>query len=140
MFVPAAVSPPSTWSIGADSTDMDELTILHGILDSYPYPIVFVDTEYIIRYMNRYARYHYYEERGYRDLIGKSLFDCHDTEHAKERIRQGFEKMKRDGKEMFVGVNARNLRIYMQPVRDKSGELIGFFERFEQNLRIDRKL
>lgn len=118
---------------------MDELTIFKGILDSYPYPIVFVDTEYVIRYMNRYAKYHYYEERGYRDLIGKSLFDCHDTEHARERIRQGFEKMKRDGKEMFVGVNARNQRIYMQPVRNEAGELIGFFERFELNLRIDRK-
>ena len=47
--------------------------------------------------------------------------------------------MKRDGKEAFVGVNLRNLRIYMQPVRDEQGKLIGFFERFEQNLRIDKK-
>lgn len=54
---------------------MDEKTILKGILDSYPYPIVFVDNDYIIRYLNRYAKYHYYQERGYRDLIGKSLFD-----------------------------------------------------------------
>lgn len=119
---------------------MDELTILKGILDSYPYPIVFVDTEYIIRYMNRYARYHYYEERGYRDLIGKSLFLCHGTEHARERIERGFEKMKQNGKEIFVGVNVRNQRIYMQPVRDQNGELIGFFERFELNERIDRKI
>ena len=51
---------------------MDEKTILKGILDSYPYPIVFVDNDYIIRYLNRYAKYHYYQERGYRDLIGKS--------------------------------------------------------------------
>ena len=50
---------------------MDEKTILKGILDSYPYPIVFVDNDYIIRYLNRYAKYHYYQERGYRDLIGK---------------------------------------------------------------------
>ena len=50
---------------------MDEKTILKGILDSYPYPIVFVDNDYIIRYLNRYAQYHYYQERGYRDLIEK---------------------------------------------------------------------
>jgi len=118
---------------------VDEMTIMKGILDSYPYPIVFVDDTFTIRYMNRYAQYHYYQERGYKDLIGKSLFDCHDREASKERIRAAFEKMKSDGKEAFVGVNLRNLRIYMQPVRDGQGKLIGFFERFEQNLRIDKK-
>ncbi len=119
---------------------MDELVILRGILDSLPYPVVFVDREYIIRYMNRYAQYHYYQERGYQDLMGQSIFACHDKESSRERIRAAFEKMKRDGKEMFVGVNARNQRLYMQPVRDKDGQLIGFFERFEMNLRIDRTL
>ena len=53
---------------------MDELVMLRGILDSLPYPVVFVDSSFIIRYMNRYAQYHYYQERGYRDLIGKSIF------------------------------------------------------------------
>ena len=33
--------------------------IMKGILDSYPYPIVFVDDTYTIRFMNRYAEYHY---------------------------------------------------------------------------------
>ena len=32
---------------------MEEIEILKGILNSYPYPIVFVDNDYIIRYMNR---------------------------------------------------------------------------------------
>ena len=48
--------------------------------------------------------------------------------------------MKSDGKEAFVGVNLHNLRIYMQPVRDEAGKLIGFFERFEQNLRLDKRV
>ena len=43
---------------------MEEIEILKGILNSYPYPIVFVDNDYIIRYMNRNAEYHYYEEKG----------------------------------------------------------------------------
>ncbi len=119
---------------------MDELVMLRGILDSLPYPVVFVDSSFIIRYMNRYAQYHYYQERGYRDLIGKSIFSCHNKESSRERIRTAFEKMKLDGKEMFVGVNARNQRLYMQPVRDGEGRLIGFFERFEMNLRIDQSL
>lgn len=48
--------------------------------------------------------------------------------------------MKSDGKEVFVGVNLRNQRIYMQPGRDREGRLLGFFQRFELNLRIDRTL
>lgn len=114
---------------------MDELTILRGIVNSYSTPIVFVDDTFTIRFMNRYAKYHYYQERGYSDLIGKNLFDCHDKDSSKERIMAAFEKMKSDGKEAFVGVNLRNYRIYMQPVRDEDGKLIGFFERFELNLQ-----
>ena len=61
---------------------MEEIEMLNGILNSYPYPIVFVDNDYIIRYMNRNAEYHYYEERVYKDLIGKSLFECHSNEKS----------------------------------------------------------
>lgn len=117
---------------------MDMNVIMKGILDSYPYPIVFVDDTYTIRFMNRYAEYHYYQERGYGPLLGKSLFDCHNTPAAKERIQAAFEGMKKDGKERFVSVNTRNQRIYMQPVRDGEGKLIGFFERFELNLEVRR--
>ena len=46
-----------------------------------------------------------------------------------------FEGMKKDGKERFVGVNVRNQRVYMQPVRDAEGKLCGFFERFELNVQ-----
>ena len=87
---------------------MDEKTILKGILDSYPYPIVFVDTAYVIRFLNRYAKYYYYEERGYQNLIGKSLFDCHNLATSREKIQAAFEKMKKDGKEVYLGVNSRN--------------------------------
>lgn len=109
-------------------------------MDSRPAPAAFGGGACTPRFLNRYAQYHYYQERGYRDLVGKSLFLCHDTQAAKERIQKAFEKMKSDGKEVFVGVNLRNQRIYMQPVRDREGRLLGFFERFELNLRIDRTL
>ena len=46
-----------------------------------------------------------------------------------------FHAMQKDGTERFIGVNARNLRIYMQPVRDLVGKICGFFERFELNLQ-----
>lgn len=42
---------------------MTEMELLRAILDSYPYVIVYVDSDFIIRYTNRYARYHYCVER-----------------------------------------------------------------------------
>ena len=42
---------------------MEQLEIMEGILNAYPYPIVFVDNDYIIRFLNRFAKYHYYEDK-----------------------------------------------------------------------------
>ena len=113
---------------------MEKDRIMSYILDSIPYPILFVDCEHIIRYMNNAAKFHYYSERGYRDLIGKSLFECHN-DSSKEKILAAFDKIKRHGNEIFIGVSIKNLRIYMNPVRDENGELVGYFERFELNLQ-----
>ena len=110
---------------------MDETT-LRLILDALPFPIVFVDTGHIIRLMNKRAKFHYYEERGYRDLIGKSVFACHN-EASKERILKIVETLKNHGREVFLTVTGKNERLYVTPVRDESGDLIGYFERFEGN-------
>ena len=119
--------------------ELDRAMICESILDSLSTPVVFVDGDFIIRYMNRYAKYHYHQERGYGELVGHSLFNCHNDEHSEMRIRAAWERMKKDGKEAFVGVNLRNQRLYMQPVRDSAGTLIGFFERFELNLYMEKK-
>lgn len=113
---------------------MENEKIKSYILDSIPYPIVFMDCGHIIRYMNKAAKYHYYSERGYKDLIGKSLFDCHN-ENSKEKILAAFEKIKNHGNEIFLGISIKNQRFYLNPVRDENGELMGYFERFELNLQ-----
>jgi DUF438 domain-containing protein len=110
---------------------MDETT-LRLILDALPFPIVFVDTSHTIRLMNKRAKFHYYEERGYRDLIGKSVFECHN-ETSKERILKIVEQLKNHGREVFLAVTGKNDRLYVTPVRDDAGELIGYFERLEGN-------
>lgn len=103
-----------------------------AILDSIPYPLVFVDTSHIIRYLNKRAKYHYYQERGYKDLVGKSVFDCH-KEMSKEKVMAIVEKLASHGQEVFLKVNARNERLYVTPVRDSDGSLIGYYERMELN-------
>ncbi|WP_282432961.1 PAS domain-containing protein [Desulfosporosinus sp. Sb-LF] len=105
------------------------------ILDSYPYPVVFVDCDHIIRHMNKKANYHYYQERRYRDLIGKSVFTCHQNVESVEMIKAAVEKLKNHASEVFLHVNVRNERVYIVPVRDESGRLLGYFERFEMNLQ-----
>lgn len=45
-------------------------------------------------------------------------------------------QLKSNGKEIFVCVTSRNQRVYMQGVKNKNGEWIGFIERFELNLQI----
>lgn len=39
-----------------------------------------------MRYLNKAARIRYYEKRGYSNLIGKSLFECHNSK-SQEQIR-----------------------------------------------------
>ena len=52
-----------------------------------------------------------------------------------KKIADAFHAMQKDGTERFIGINARNLRIYMQPVRDLAGKICGFFGWFELNLQ-----
>lgn len=110
---------------------MDEDT-LRLILDALPFPIVFVDAGHIIRFMNKRAKFHYYEERGYRNLIGASIFACHN-EQSKEKILAMVEKLKNHGREIFLAINEKNERVYVTPVRNEDGTFIGYFERFEGN-------
>lgn len=107
-------------------------TMEQYILDAIPYPIMYVDVDHIIRYMNKKAEFYFYEVRGYRDLIGKNLLDCHD-ENIQKMIIRSVEKLKAHGSEIYLGVTTDNLRKYINPVRDENGELIGYFERFELN-------
>jgi len=114
---------------------MQKDQMLSYILDSYPYPVVFVDCDHIIKYMNKRAEYHYYQERGYRDLIGKSIFDCHQNPKSEEMIKAVVAKLRNHANEIFLKVSDSNQRIYIVPVRDENGDLIGYFERFEMNLQ-----
>ena len=112
---------------------MDKKT-LSLIIDALPFPVLFVDSDHVIQFLNKRAKFHYYEERGYRDLVGKSLFQCH-TEKSKEKILKIVESLKNHGREVFLTVNGNNERVYVTPVRDDNGEFIGYFERFEGNFQ-----
>ena len=113
---------------------MNREEMFEAILDNIPYRIVFVDTDHIIRYLNKEARHHYYDVRGYDELVGKSIFECH-SEKSKEMLIAAVEKLRNHGNEIYLGVSVYNERKYINPVRNEKGELIGYFERFERNLQ-----
>jgi len=102
------------------------------ITESIPMPVLFCDADHIIRYLNREARRYYYETRPHPDLIGKNIKQCHKPE-TWERILSLYDRMKNEGLgEERVGTSKiEGYRIYMTPVRDESGVLIGYLQRFE---------
>ena len=72
--------------------------------------------------------------RGYPNLVGKPLFDCH-SEIAAEKLRTAVEKLKGHANQMFLHVTADNYRLYLNPVRNEKGELVGYFGRYEMNVQ-----
>ena len=103
-----------------------------AILDTINHPIVFVDTDHVIRYLNKPAMNRYYEMRGYSDLIGKSLFDCHN-EDSRKHIIALYERLQAGENEIFLKIGKLNEKITVIAVRETDGTLVGYYERFEKN-------
>jgi len=103
-----------------------------AILDTINHPIVFVDTDHVIRYLNKPAMKRYYEVRGYSDLIGKSLFDCHN-EDSRKHIIALYERLQAGENEIFLKIGKFNENITVIAVRETDGTLVGYYERFEKN-------
>ena len=104
-----------------------------AILDSVPSPIVFVDNDHVIRFLNKAARQRYYERRGHSALIGKSLFDCH-APPSQEQVVAFHNRLMAGEDEIFLKVNKDGERVTVVRVRDLDGQLIGYYERFERTI------
>lgn len=106
---------------------MDELSLLKYILNSIKHPVVFVDNDHVIRYINQPAEKHYSGKWG--EIRGKSIFHCHN-EQSSETIRNVYNEML-DGLEEKMITDSEKHRVYMRAVRDGRGELLGYIERYE---------
>jgi DUF438 domain-containing protein len=104
----------------------DRLQLLENLMDSLKDPFLFVDTEHVIRYMNRTAIDHYKDGPA---EIDRSIFDCHN-EKSKQIIIDVFESFKNGVEEKIITDNEK-YRIFMRAVRDQEGKLIGYYERYE---------
>ena len=97
---------------------------LETILNSIVEPVVFVDANHIISFMN-FAGIEKYKNRGGKDLIGKSIFDCHN-ENSNKIIKEVFELLKDGLDEKFISTNERNEKVFITAVRNKQGDLLGY--------------
>ena len=108
--------------------------VLLGIINAYPYEIVFVDRTHIVRFMNRAAQKRYTG----RVQIGNSLFNCHN-ENAKGKIEEFLRRADAGEDEMFELYNRKTgEREFFVPVRGRNGAVIGYFERHEVPWSADR--
>jgi PAS domain-containing protein len=100
--------------------------LMAAILDSLKDPVLFADTEHVIRYMNRAAIAHYDEGES---LIGTSLLDCHN-EDSQQQIIEILAAMQAGEDERLITDNEEH-RIYMRAVWDADGQVLGYYERYE---------
>jgi len=105
---------------------MLDKALMSLILDGLKDPFVFVDTDHVIRYMNKAALAHYEEGE---ELIGRSIMDCHNPQSC-VMILEIFEAMQNGEEERLITNNEKH-RIYMRAVRDDGGRLLGYYERYE---------
>ena len=79
------------------------------------------------RFANKAAIAQYKKEKT--DLEGHSIFNCHN-ENSKRVILEVIESFQEGEEERMIVDNERH-RLFMCAVRDKSEELIGYYERFK---------
>lgn len=100
---------------------MDREDIIEAILESLPKPIVAVDENNIIFYMNRAAR------AQHTDLTGRALSDCSSAESASEihriagSLEAGLESITLRGQNGFI-------RSYFIAIHDYQGRFAGYYE------------
>ncbi|MFH0976941.1 MAG: PAS domain-containing protein [Spirochaetota bacterium] len=105
---------------------MNKEKLLSLILDSWNKPLVFVDADHIIRYMNEPAKKHY---AVWGDCTGKSIFACHN-ENSCAIIDNAYKQLANGAEEVLFSGSEKQ-RVYVRGVRDENGKLIGYYERYE---------
>jgi DUF438 domain-containing protein len=104
---------------------MIDETLMAAILDSLKDPLLFVDTDHIIRYMNKAAIPRYEEGEA---LLGRSLLDCHN-ERSQQIIVETLAALQAGEEEGLISENEER-RIYMRAVRDPDSRVWGYYYRF----------
>ena len=99
--------------------------LMASILDSLKDPVLFIDTDHVMQYMNKAAIAHF--EEGER-LLGRSVMECHN-ERSRKIILETLPMLEAGAEERLISDTAEQ-RIYMRAVRDPDGAVLGYYERY----------
>lgn len=112
-----------------------------SIIDADLCAVVICNLQHEIIYMNP-AAIGRYSKSGGADLVGQSLFNCHNSQ-SNEKIKQVIEWFKKDksNNRVYTFRNSKeNMDVYMIALRDDGGELIGYYEKHEYRTPESMKL
>ncbi|MBQ7173007.1 MAG: PAS domain-containing protein [Clostridia bacterium] len=115
--------------------------IYKSVLEADRAAVVICDLEHRIIYMNP-AAINRYQRWGGKDLLGKSLLDCHN-EKSREMIFKVLDWFKQSGENNLVYTfynEKENKDVYMVALRNDAGELIGYYEKHEYRNRETMKM
>ena len=120
-------------------TNLNE--IYKSVLEADRAAVVICDLEHTIIYMNP-AAIERYAKWGGKNLMGKSLLDCHN-EKSREMIRKVVDwfKASEGNNIVYTSHNPKeNKDVYMVALRNDAGKLIGYYEKHEYRDRETMKM
>ena len=121
---------------------MDDLSkVFKSVMEADRAAVVICDLEHKIIYMN-FAAVERYEKWGGRDLLGKSLLDCHN-EKSQTMIRKVVDWFgaSKDNNRVYTSYNPKeNKDVYMVALRDDTGDLMAYYEKHEYRDRETMKM
>jgi hypothetical protein len=105
----------------------NDAPMLALLLDRLTDPLVYCDTDHVIRYWNAAAAAHY---AGETPGVGASVLECHNAASSAQivEIAERFAA-EPELEEVLIADSARH-RVWMRAVRDENGTLLGYFERY----------
>ena len=113
---------------------MIDAKLMAAILDSLKDPVLFADTGHVTRYMNKRAIAYYKEGES---LLGRSLLECHNP--ASQQMMIEILAAMHEGEEERLITDNEKHRIYMRAVRDESGCVLGYYERYEPPVKVAKE-
>lgn len=111
---------------------MDISPYFKSIIDSDRCSVVICDLEHTVIYMNKAAAEHY-SKRGGDTLVGKSIFDCHNSNSCEliKKVVDYFAKSPENNIVYTYHNEKQNKDVYMVALRNDDGKLIGYYEKHE---------
>ena len=119
--------------------DLNE--VYKSVLEVDKAAVVICDLNHVIIYMNP-AAISRYEKWGGENLMGQSLLNCHNDK-SREMIIKVLEwfKASKDNNIIYTSYNEKeNKDVYVVALRNKSGELIAYYEKHEYRNRETMKM